>query len=147
MYEPPLTFGRLSDDDWAAALERIEHESALLPQRSDAGPGPQREEPRVERRLRCTMRVQDDNGEHAVFLVGTRNLSRGGVSVLHGTHLDEGTTAVLALEAEDGFGTIVPATVAWCRRVGAVGYEGVVAYEVGMKFTTPLRLETYLDAA
>lgn len=142
-----MPIGLLTDSDWRAALERIEHEAALLPGRGDDAAGAKRAHDRVERKVQCIMRISDGDGGAAVFLVGSRNLSAGGMSLLHGTALDPETPVILALEASQGFGAIVPATVAWCRRIGMVGPGGAVVYEVGMRFDHPLRVDAHLDAA
>ena len=142
---PPI--GLLTDDDWRAALERIELEAALLPGRAGQRGGPARESDRVDRKESCIMRVADEEGQAAVFLVVSRNISATGMSLLHGTPLDPGTNVILALEAAQGFGAIVPAGVIRCRRIGIVGVEGAVVYELGVKFDRPLRLDKHLDAA
>jgi hypothetical protein len=140
------TIGLLSDADWKAALERIEHEAALLPPRSSQGTPRARQEARHQRTVRCLMRIQPDNEPATIFLVATRNLSRGGMAVLHGTPLDKHTPVIMAIEMSGGFGSIQPANVAWCRRVGIVGSEGSVAYEIGLRFDRPIHLEPWLEA-
>ncbi len=142
------TIGLLSESDWKSALERIEHEAALLPPRPATREQVKvaRQDDRHSQMMRCLMRVQVDNEPATIFLVATRNLSRGGMAVLHGTPLEKHTPVIMAIEASQGFGSIQPATVAWCRRVGMVGMEGSVAYEVGLRFDRPIHLEPWLDA-
>ncbi|MEM1098787.1 MAG: PilZ domain-containing protein [Planctomycetota bacterium] len=149
MQNPP-PIGLLSDDDWHAAIQRIDHESALIPKRMPKQPeAPTRTEPRLARRVKCLMRTQptDEADTPHTFQVGTRNLSSMGVGLLHGVPLDEGDHLILALEADEGFGAIVPATVCWCRRIGMVGYDGAVVYEIGVKFDRPVDLDRHLEAA
>lgn len=148
MNPPPI--GLLTDDDWHAAIQRIDHESALIPNRLPRQAAvPTRSEARVSRRVKCLMRTQPTRQADTphTFQVGTRNLSSMGVSLLHGVPLDEGDALILALEADEGFGAIVPARVMWCRRIGMVGYDGAVVYELGVKFDRALDLERHLEAA
>ncbi len=144
---PSTPLGILTEDDWHAALQRIDHEAALLPRRVGTSDQPSRENDRTDRRVHCIMRVGKDLDDGQVFLVGTRNISPGGIALLHGTPLDDGTHVVLALEGDGGFGAIMPGTVAWSRRVGMVGFEGAVVYELGVKFDRPLNLDAHLRAA
>lgn len=142
--------GLLSDDDWHAAIQRIDHESALIPKRLPRQPeAPTRAEPRVARRVQCLLRTQPKSEADTphTFRVGTRNLSSMGVSLLHGVAIDEGDALVLAIEADEGFGAIVPGKVMWCRRIGMVGYDGAVVYELGVRFDRAVDLTRHLDAA
>jgi hypothetical protein len=142
--------GLLTDDDWHAAIQRIDHESALIPSRMPRqADAPTRQEARTSRRVKCLMRTQptDEADTPHTFQVGTRNLSSRGVSLLHGVPLDEGDRLVLALEADEGFAAIVPGMVKWCRRIGLVGYDSTVVYEVGVKFDRPVDLDCHLSAA
>ncbi len=130
---------QLEEQDWQEALTRIEHEQALLGARSAAERGGlPRDLPRSERQMPCMLRVSDGVGGFTIDRVMTRNSGRGGVSVLHGRALDPGEPATLAMQTESGSGFVAPAIVAWCRRIGQVGDNGEICYEIGFRFVAPL---------
>ena len=130
---------KLDETHWQEALDRIRHENVLLGERTAADRGgAARDAPRNERQMPCMLRVSDAAGAVQVHRVMTRNSGRGGVSVLHSEPLDPGDAATLAMQTEGGHGFVAPARVAWCRRIGQVGEEGEVAYEIGFRFAAPL---------
>ena len=92
------------------------------------------------------LRVVDADGAVGVHLVTTRNLSRGGLSVIHGQELAVGSTCVLALEQPEGPGAVREASIEWCRAV-EVGQGGAApAFELGLRFKGELDVTPFLES-
>ena len=135
--------GQLTEDQWRHAIERIvattEPElEARFAGRRDGGE-------RYFRQASCMLRVVDADGAVGVHLVTTRNLSRGGLSVIHGQELAIGSTCVLALEQPEGPGAVREASIEWCRAV-EVGQGGAApAFELGLRFKGELDVTPFLE--
>lgn len=80
-------------------------------------------------------------GTTSDFLVPTRNISRNGMSFLHGGFMHEGSRCRIQLVTTHNMWETVDATVVWCRYV-----EGRV-HSVGVKFERPIDLAAYCPQA
>ena len=142
---PPLDAARetlagyLTEADWAAALERIEAQPAAP---VDANRRLGRD--RIPRRLNCLIRLDDGRGTPGIHLVRTRNISSGGLAVVHGSPLDIDTALVVALEAAAGQGLIQRASVVWSRRIEPADPAKAAAYEIGLKFDRDIFVDQFL---
>lgn len=84
------------------------------------------------------MRVEHSGGATATITVACRNLSRGGMSVLHNCYMHPGTKCVVLLPHPQRGEISVTGYVARCiHRAGVV-------HEVGVAFQTPLELRDLL---
>jgi len=72
------------------------------------------------------------------YLLAPRNLSRTGVSVIHGKMIYAGTACAVGLRAMDGQIVPVHGTVIWCRFVSGR------AHEHGVEFADPIDLQEFL---
>ena len=134
----------LTESDWRDAIQRImagtdEVKEAEFAARREAGAQ------RYFQKAPCMLRTQTDDGEVGIHLVTTRNLSRGGLSVLHAMPLTSGTRCVLALQAPTGPGAVMEATVGWCREVDRDDTDAPEAYEVGLQFDGALDVTAFLE--
>lgn len=136
--------GQLTEAEWRHAIERIvattepELEARFAGRRDDGK--------RYFRQAACMLRVVDADGAVGVHLVTTRNLSRGGLSVIHGREVAVGSACVLALETPDGAGVLREASVEWCRAV-EVGRGGAApAFELGLRFEGTLDVTPFLES-
>ncbi len=73
------------------------------------------------------------------FIVPTRNISRGGMSFLHGQMMHIGQQCVVDLAANDGNWLTVEGTVVRCRHI-----RGMI-HEIGLKFNSLVNLEDLRD--
>ena len=131
--------GYLTEADWDAALQRIEQQPApRVEQNRRVG----RE--RIPRRLNCLIRLGDDKAPPGIHLVRTRNISSGGLSIVHGSPLDLDTPLVVAIEAAAGQGLIQRACVVWTRPINTSDPTEPPAYEMGLKFDRDIFVDQFL---
>lgn len=82
------------------------------------------------------MRLEQSGGggpsSRATVRVACRNLSRGGMSILHGSYIHPGAEATILLKNTQGQTIPVPGTIVRCRHV-----RGMV-HELGVQFTIPI---------
>ena len=118
-----------------------EEQRAIVAELESACRTPRAADKRRARRYRYSVREGlrvEVEGARAAFVVRPRNLSTGGVSVLHGSFLYPGTGCAVTLRAIDGRQVRVPGRVVRCRCV-----RGRV-HEVGVQFDDPIRVEDFL---
>lgn len=137
--------GQLSEDEWRQAIERImantqpELEARFAGRRGVGGE-------RYFRKASCMLRVVGEDGVVSVHLVATRNLSRGGLSVIHAQELAPGSMCVLALETPMGPGVLREASIEWCRAVDVDGHDQTTAaFELGLRFTESVDVTPFLE--
>lgn len=101
----------------------------LLAQLNRAGAGQSKRRHRrwLMSRQKGVLSLTNDKGNHSAFVIVPRNISRGGVAVLHGGFVHCGTRCTLGLRGADGAPRSMPATVVRCRCVeGRVHDLGIV---------------------
>jgi hypothetical protein len=129
----------LTEEHWRAAIARINQTpTALLTtdRRVDLD--------RIEQHLSCLLRIDQGDEEATIFLVRTRNISDGGLSVLHGGPIDPNTPCVVALEAAAGRGLIQRAKVVWSRKIEGNPAGLPEAWEMGLQFDRPINATQFL---
>jgi hypothetical protein len=128
----------LNEAQWGQLLDRIE-----------SGKGPTVPATRDRRDLDATryplvrpaaMRVVHPGGNVTSHLVRTRNLSAGGVGILHSSFLHPGTACHFAIKTIHGENVAVPARILWCRHV-----EGR-CHELGLRFDRMLQIDEFVPA-
>ncbi len=135
--------GQLSETQWRDAIERIV--AATDPELEARFAGRRAGGERYFRKASCMMRVEDAAGQVGIHLVTTRNLSRTGLSVIHGQEIAVGSTCVLVLETPEGPGVVREAFVEWCRAV-EVGRGGAApAFELGLRFEKDIDVTPFLE--
>lgn len=77
-------------------------------------------------------------GSKTAVAVITRNISRGGISFLHGSYVHTGLAVVAVLRNQRGIDVQIPGRVARCRHVERH------LHEVGIRFNTPIDVHDYL---
>lgn len=130
----------LTQDDWQSALQRIHRDrrplAPDLAERRKAGK-------RYEHVLTCLLRVELD-GDAQIHLVRTRDVSRGGLSLLHGGMIPPEADCLVAVEVSDGEGKLMRAHVVRCREV-EIDDIGQKAYEIGLQFEGELDVDSFLQ--
>ena len=135
--------GQLTESEWRQAIARIM--AATEPEMESRFAGRRDAGERYFRQASCMLRVVDADGAVGVHLVTTRNLSRGGLSVIHGRELAVGGACVLALEVPEGPGILRAASIEWCRPV-EVGRGGAApVFELGLRFEEGLDVTPFLE--
>jgi len=135
--------GQLTEAEWRNAIERIV--AATDPELESRFAGRRDGGERYFRQASCMLRVVGSDGVVGVHLVTTRNLSRGGLSVLHGREVAVGSDCILALESPNGPGVVREASVEWCRAV-EIGCGGTApAFELGLRFEGELDVTPFLE--
>jgi len=99
---------------------------------------------RVFRRLsytqpRVRLAVEHEGHSHRDIVVATRNLSQGGVSILHSNFMHTGTGVRIELVRTDGLRHDARGRVARCA------HRGGVLHEIGIAFDKEIHLRHYLS--
>ncbi|MGB0766906.1 MAG: PilZ domain-containing protein [Phycisphaeraceae bacterium] len=129
----------VSDQQWLAILERVQR----------GQPAVERVVEEDNRRLyarqayecRCLLRLSAEAG---TYIVRTRDISSGGLRFVHGQSLRPSTRCTIALQSDFGPGRIISAVVAWCKEIDLYD-PGVEAFELGLKFDTPIDTRAFID--
>jgi hypothetical protein len=101
-----------------------------------------RSEPRIPfRRNGVVLSLTHPGQSESVFLVCTRNISRGGIGVLLGAFVHPGTRCEVELPSLDGLKRSAFGIVQWCRLV-----RGII-HEVGIRFEQGLEVEQFINIA
>lgn len=85
-----------------------------------------------------SMRIFHQGGAAMDILVACRNISSGGMSVLHSSYLHTGSKVIVRLPGVNGHITEMPGVVCRCAHV-----RGVI-HEIGVRFATQVRLRDYV---
>ncbi|MCK6478380.1 MAG: Hpt domain-containing protein [Phycisphaerales bacterium] len=112
----------------------------LLDAREDQGKVTRRTSVRWPFRHVCLpLTIIQIDGSRTSISVACRNLSGGGLSVLHSAYVHSGSTCHISLPRRSGPAAIVSGTIARC-----VHLSGVV-HEVGIKFSSELNIADFID--
>ncbi len=123
---------------------RLSHadQQHILHQLDEAADQPVVVELRANRRYRYVVReglVLQVEGTQVQFVVRPRNLSAGGIAVLHGSFLYPGTPCAIMLRELHGEQTLVEGRIVHCRCVHGR------AHEVHIRFGEPIEIERFVD--
>lgn len=95
------------------------------------------------RLLGAEMRVEQSGGggasSNATVTVACRNLSRGGMSVVHGSFIHPGSAVTMLLRSRENSMVPIRGTIVRCRHV-----RGMV-HELGIKFDAPIETREYVQ--
>lgn len=91
------------------------------------------------RRLAVDLEIQHPGGTVGMLRVASRNLSRGGASLLHCGFLHDKSKCTLHLPAIDGHVRPIPGIIARCT------HRGGRVHEVGIRFDKPIDMRTFFD--
>ena len=83
--------------------------------------------------------LEHPGGSKAAFQVACRNLSRGGMGVLHNAYVHTGTACVLHLPQLDGHEVPLQSTIVRCTHM-----HGVV-HELGVKFDEAIQINDFVE--
>ncbi|MFN3167192.1 MAG: PilZ domain-containing protein [Phycisphaeraceae bacterium] len=131
----------VSDQQWLAILERVQRGTPVEVSRGDKDC--RRLHGRASFECRCLLRL---SGLAGTFIVRTRDISSGGLRFVHGQPLNPSTRCTIALQSDFGPGRILSAVVAWCNEIEFFDPD-LEAYEVGVKFDTPIDTRAFTGAA
>ncbi len=83
--------------------------------------------------------LEHPGGSKAVFQVPCRNLSRGGIGVLHNAYVHTGTGCVLHMPRLDGADTPLASTIVRCTHMGGM------VHELGIEFNDTIQISDYVE--
>jgi hypothetical protein len=92
--------------------------------------------PRHEAVRRCLLRV--DRGESAapgLYVVRSRDISDGGMRLVHGGRIRPGSICCVIIETESGDHLAAGGEVSWCNPIDGAA---AAAYELGIRFYAPI---------
>jgi hypothetical protein len=119
----------LSEANVPSLLHQLEQNARTDVPRRVVSKGSRRAHKRIEyRQANVALIVEHPGGTSANFLVCTRNISAGGISILHGGFIHPGSRCKIGLPQRDGNQCALIGTVVSCRAV-----DGFI-HEVGLKF-------------
>lgn len=93
------------------------------------------------RRTGVGLSLAHPGGSQTMVRVAARNLSNGGISVLHVAYLHADTSCVVMLRDLEQRPQVIPARVAHCRHLGGV------VHELGVTFNEPIDVRMFIPAA
>jgi hypothetical protein len=93
------------------------------------------------RRRGVEVDVEHIGGTHARLRVWTRNISAGGISLLHGSFVHPGSRCEITLPLLDGQKQEVRGTVRWCRLLAGM------VHELGVQFEQEWDMELFINVA
>ena len=125
---------RLKPQETALILKQIEAGT------KDVAARDRRQAPRVPYRQapRVAVIVESEQVGKRTYALIPRNISRTGMSLLHGKFVYAGTACVAGLKALDGQLVPVRARVVWCRLI-----TGRI-HEIGIRFEEPIDLADFV---
>lgn len=128
---------RMTDQDHEALVAELDRSST-----NSSGRDKRRSKRLPYKNVRgLTLELTHPGGSTVRFVVKPRNISRTGLSVLHGGFIHTGTPCIVPLRSLTGKTTLVGAKVVMCRHI-----RGRV-HELGMVFDQPIELTQFvLDA-
>lgn len=85
------------------------------------------------------MKMHNGDGLQSEFSVACRDLSKGGISVLHRSFLHTGTRVVMRLPTVTGKLATIPGVVCRCRH-----FQGLI-HEIGIKFNEPIDVNEFVE--
>lgn len=127
----------VSDQQWLAILERVQRGQPAMEQA--VAEDCRRLHTRQHFETRCLLRL---NSAAGTYIVRSQDISSGGLRFVHGQPLRASTRCTIALQSDVGPGRILSAVVAWCKEIEFFDPE-VEAYEVGVKFDSPIDVRPY----
>lgn len=115
----------------------------LLAKLDDTGKKSKPNAARVFRRLsyvheKLAIHIENDGHNERSLIIATRNLSQGGVSILHSSYMYTGTQLTIDLKTNTGQITHSHGTVTRCE------HRGGRVHEIGIKFDDEIVLREYL---
>jgi PilZ domain len=122
----------LGTDEWQEAL------SAAKTQRAAGKPDTDRRDPDSPRHhavRRCLLRV--DRGESApgIYIVRSRDISDGGLRLVHGGPVKPGSVCCVIIETAKGQSIAAGGVVTWCNPIDDTTHP---AFELGVRFYEPI---------
>ncbi len=132
----------LSAEEWSRALETARAQRGQHPEHYDQDQRANNQ-PRHQAVRRCLLRI--DRGEDAspdIYLVRSRDISDGGVRLLHGVAIEPDTICCIIIESTTGQSTAVGGTIAWCNPVKG---SDTPAYELGIRFYEPIDASCFAE--
>ncbi len=130
----------VSDQQWLAILERVQRSGPI---EFDHDSDCRRLHARESFEGRCLLRL---SGLAGTFIVRTHDISAGGLRFVHSQELRPSTRCTIAIQGEMGPGRILSAVVAWCKEIDFFDPD-LEAYEIGVKFDTPIDTRSIMGAA
>ncbi len=118
----------LTAEDWHKALE------AANIQRANGKPEEDRRDPKRQRHQtirRCLLRVDRGNTAPGIYVVRSRDISDGGISLIHGGPAKPESACCVIIETKEGLNLAIGGIVAWCNPINDTMPP---AFELGIRF-------------
>ena len=126
---------KLSDHEWRQLADELDREAAQNPEIMA-----KREHERVPYRnmVRVLIGVNHPGGNHARFLVRTRDISARGIGFFHGGYLHPGSRCYMLLGARDKGLVKIPGTIMRCEHL-----RGRI-HQIGIRFDEVIDVNDFL---
>ncbi len=128
---------RLTDRQFQELIVELDNRTSL----SDRNNGKERAHKRVQYRkqVKLVIDVEHPGGSVARFAVRSRNISTGGMGLLHGGFIYANSFCSTMLPRLDGQWVRIPSRVAWAKPV-----KGTI-HEVGLQFEEKINIADFVD--
>ncbi len=122
----------LSADEWQDALQsaKAQHNPAASRQEQRTT-----DQTRHQAIQRCLLRVDRGDTSPGIYIVRSRDISDGGIRIIHGGPLKPDTLCCVIIETNSGQTLAAGGTIAWCNPVKGTD---IPAYELGIRFYEPI---------
>ena len=135
----------LSVDEWRDALQTVktQHDRAASAHNThdehDQRATDQTRHPAVRR---CLLRIDRGDTAPGIYIVRSRDISDGGIRIIHGGTLKPDTICCVIIESTAGQSIAAGGTVAWCNPVKGTDTP---AYELGIRFYQPIDASPFAE--
>ncbi len=130
---------RLSDNEFDKLIIELDKQAEAV----DTGIADARVWKRVQYRksVKFIIDVEHPGGSTARYAVRSRNISTGGIGLLHGGYVYPDSSCEVLLPRLDGRWERIPARIAWARSV-----KGTI-HEVGVEFEEQVDIRNFVEEA
>ncbi len=127
----------LTIDQWQQALEsakRYRSELSFYEDRRDPS------QTRHDTVRRCLLRVDRGDAAPGLYVVRSRDISDGGIRIVHGGQVKPQSVCCIIIETENGQSIAAGGEVSWCNPIKD---DSVDAYELGIQFYVPINASCF----
>jgi PilZ domain len=122
----------LSEGEWRDALHSAKTQQAQTHADNDQRAPEQTRHTAVRR---CLLRVDRGDAAPGIYIVRSRDISSGGIRIIHGGTLKPDTVCCVIIESITGQSLVAGGTIAWSNPVKGTDTP---AYELGIRFYQPI---------
>ena len=135
----------LSTDEWRNALQNAKTQRNQTHPSNDTAAEQDQRAPGQPRHLavrRCLLRIDRGDAAPGIYIVRSRDISAGGIRIIHGGTLKPDTICCVIIESTTGQSTAAGGTIAWCNPVKGTDTP---AYELGIRFYEPIDASPFAE--